>query len=105
MKLLEIHTTVGSAEDAERLANAAVEQSLAACVHLTPMRSIYRWQGRLQRDSEVALVFKTTQAAAPLLRALILAQHPYELPALYSLEVVDASPAYGHWLVQGTRVT
>lgn len=102
-KLLEIHTTVGKAEDARRLADAAVAQQLAACVHTMPIASVYRWQGRVQHDDEIALVFKTTEAAAPQLRALLLAAHPYDLPALYTLEVAEASAAYGEWIVQSTR--
>jgi len=102
-RLLEIHTTVGKAEDARRLAEAAVAQRLAACVHMAPVASVYRWQGRVQHDDEVALVFKTTEAAAPQLRALLLAAHPYELPALYTLAVAEASAAYGEWIVQSTR--
>lgn len=101
--LVEIHTTVGSAGEAERLATLAVGQRLAACVHLSPVRSVYRWGGQVQRDDEVALVFKTTEAAAPMLRTLILAEHGYELPALYTLRVDEPSPAYRDWVVDGTR--
>lgn len=97
--LLEIHTTVGNAADAERLADAAVGQRLAACVHCSPVRSVYRWAGQVQHDDEVALVFKTTEAAAPRLRALILASHPYELPALSAVRVEASSPAYEDWVV------
>ena len=100
--LLEIHTTVGRAADAERLAQAAVEQRLAACVHLAPVRSVYRWAGQVQHDEEVALVFKTSDAAAPALRAFILAEHPYELPVLTTVRVEEASPAYRDWVVAST---
>ncbi|GMV45483.1 MAG: divalent cation tolerance protein [Pseudomonadota bacterium] len=103
MKLLEIHTTVGSADDARRLADAAVAQRLAACVHLRPLASVYRWAGAVQHDEEFELVFKTTEAAAPPLRALLLAQHPYALPALYTLEVVEASAPYHDWVVESTQ--
>lgn len=103
MQLVEVHTTVGNAEDGERLAAAAVEQHLAACVHLTPLRSVYLWQGRVQHDAEVALAFKTSAASAPRLRAFILSQHPYELPALYTLEVAEASAPYRDWIVAGTQ--
>lgn len=100
MKLLVLVTTVGREEDAERIAAAAVERRLAACVHIDTIRSLYRWQGEVQRDTEHRLMFKTTDAAAPALQALILEMHPYELPALYSLPVVEATDAYRHWVVQ-----
>ncbi|MBL8346680.1 MAG: divalent-cation tolerance protein CutA [Rubrivivax sp.] len=103
MKLLLVCTTVGQVEDARRIATAAVERGLAACVHIDAIESVYRWQGALQQDTEQRLMFKTTDAAAPALRALILEMHPYELPALYTLEVSEASPAYAEWVVQQTQ--
>ncbi len=105
MKLQAVCTTVGQAEDARRIAAAAVERGLAACVHIDAIESVYRWQGALQHGTEQRLMFKTTAAAAPALRALILEMHPYELPALYALEVCEASPAYAEWVAQQTLQT
>ena len=102
MKLLLVCTTVGQAEEARRIAAAAVERGLAACVHIDAIESVYHWQGALQHDTEQRMTFKTTEAAAPALRALILEMHPYELPALYTLEVVEASPAYAEWVARQT---
>ena len=105
MRLVAVYTTVGNADDARRLATAAVERRLAACVHIDAIASVYRWRGAVQHDTEQRLVFKTTEAAAPALRALILEMHPYELPALYSLEVAETSPAYHDWVVAETAET
>ena len=102
MKLLLLSTTVGREEDARRIASAAVERRLAACVHIDAVQSVYRWQGAVQHDTEQRLTFKTTEAAAAALQALILELHPYELPALYTLPVVEASDAYRDWVVQET---
>jgi periplasmic divalent cation tolerance protein len=99
MKLLLVCTTVGREEDAHRIATAAIERRLAACVHIDAIASVYRWQGQVQHDSEQRLAFKTTEAAAPALQALILELHPYDLPALYALPVLDATPAYREWVM------
>ncbi|MFO1267671.1 MAG: divalent-cation tolerance protein CutA [Rubrivivax sp.] len=98
MKLLVVVTTVANADDARRLADAAIVQRLAACVHIDAIASVYRWQGAVQHDDEQRLMFKTTEKAAPALRALVLAMHPYELPAVYALEVADADAAYAAWV-------
>jgi periplasmic divalent cation tolerance protein len=103
MKLLAVCTTVGQADEARRIATAAVEQGLAACVHIDAIESVYRWQGRLQHDTEQRLMLKTTEAAAPALRALVLQMHPYELPALYSFEVAEASADYANWVMEQTQ--
>ena len=101
--LVSLCTTVGTAEDARRLADAAIERRLAACVHVDAIESVYRWQGAVQHDTEQRLVFKTSEAAAPALKALILELHPYELPALYALAVTDATPAYAAWVISETQ--
>lgn len=101
-KLRAVCTTVGDAADARRIATAAVERRLAACVHIDAIESVYRWQGDLQQGTEQRLMFKTTESAEPALRALILEMHPYDLPALYTLEVVGASPAYADWVAGQT---
>ena len=62
-----LQTTVGQEADAHRLAELAIEQHLAACVHIEPITSVYRWQGQVQHDSEWRLAFKTTSARLPAL--------------------------------------
>lgn len=96
--------TCPDAATAERLAASLVEERLAACVSLVPgLRSIYRWQGAIQRDEELLLLIKTTRARYPALQARLPALHPYELPELLAVEVADGLPAYLRWLADATR--
>jgi len=89
---------------AERIAGTLVEEQLAACVNLLPgVTSLYRWQGRLQRDAEVLLLIKTTRDRYPALQARLPLLHPYELPELLAVEAADGLPAYLHWLAAATR--
>lgn len=96
-------TTVGSADDARRLARAMVDRRLAACAQIGAIDSIYRWQGAVQEDAEFRLLFKTAaDRVQPLLGALR-ELHPYELPALHAWPVAAADPAYAGWVVESTR--
>jgi periplasmic divalent cation tolerance protein len=95
-------TTVGDAEAARRLARAAVEQRLAACVQIGTIASVYRWQGTLHEEPEWRILFKTSEARAPALRKWILEQHPYALPALYTLVPDDAHAAFADWVLAET---
>jgi len=99
-ELLAVFTTVASAEQAEALARAAVEQRLAACVQAEPIHSTYRWQGALASEPEVRLLFKTTRAQYPALERLLLERHPYDLPAVFALPVTAASAAYAAWVAE-----
>jgi periplasmic divalent cation tolerance protein len=95
-------STVGSAEEADRLARALVERRLAACVNVVPgVVSHYRWQGELQRDEERLLVIKTRAERIDALRDALRELHPYELPELVAFEITAGSEEYLKWLDEG----
>ncbi|MGC1305285.1 MAG: divalent-cation tolerance protein CutA [Caulobacteraceae bacterium] len=99
-----LYTTWPDAETAHAAAEAAVDARLAACVNiLAPMTSVYRWDGRLETASEVPVLFKTTTARAEELRALLLARHPYDLPAMIALPAGPQShQPYLDWVAAET---
>ncbi|QDD62821.1 divalent-cation tolerance protein CutA [Herbaspirillum seropedicae] len=88
---------------AERIADALVEQGLAACVNiLPPVKSVYRWQGKVQRDTEVPVFIKTTQACYQALEQVILQAHPYDVPEIIALPITAGLPAYLAWMQDET---
>jgi len=92
-------STVGTAEDASRIARALVERRLAACVNVVPgVRSVYRWQGRVEEDDERLLVIKTRRERFEALREALLALHPYELPEAIVLPIEAGHAPYLAWL-------
>jgi len=98
-------TTLADEQQAEDLAAALVERRLAACVNIVgPIRSIYRWKGRVEREKEFLLIMKTTPEQAARLEAAFKELHPYELPERIELSVEGGSEAYLSWItdeVQG----
>jgi len=97
MQVLSITTTVGTEQDAVSLANAILEQRLAACMQCEPVTSHYRWGGKVVHEGEVRLVCKTTPAARDPLLAFIQARHPYAVPEIL-MHAVEVSDAYGSWV-------
>ena len=88
---------------AERIGGEAVEKRLAACANIVPgMRSIYRWKGELQRDEETVLVLKTTADRSKALTDLVVASHPYEVPAVSILPVVAGHATFLDWVRRET---
>ena len=84
---------------AEGLARSLVEERLAACVNVVPgLRSVYRWQGRVEAADELLLLVKTRADRAAALAARVRELHPYELPEVVELPVLGGSPAYLDWL-------
>ena len=100
---LELHVTMPDQERATALARSLVDEGLAACVNIVPgVKSIYRWEGRLQEDDEVLCLIKTRPAVFERARARILELHPYEVPEIIGFTVDDGSPAYLDWLKKST---
>jgi periplasmic divalent cation tolerance protein len=89
---------------AEGLARALLKESLAACVNIVPgLRSIYLWNGAVQSDQEVLMLIKTTAAQLAMAKARIVDLHPYEVPEVVALPVVDGHDAYLEWVAAATR--
>ena len=99
MTVLVCLTTCPDAATAERIAEALVGEGLAACVNLLPgVTSVYRWQGAVERSTEVLLIIKTTESGFAALRDRLLELHPYELPELIAVPVGPGLPAYLDWV-------
>jgi periplasmic divalent cation tolerance protein len=99
----DVHVVLVTAPDetvASRLARALVDERLAACANLVPgVRSVYRWQGRVQEDVEVLLVLKTASARCAALAERVRDLHPYDLPEVVALPVAAGSVPYLEWVV------
>lgn len=86
-------------EGAEALARALVDLRLAACVQILPgIRSIYRWEGRVETAEESRLDAKTTSARLDALVAAVRARHPYEVPEIVATPLAGGNPAYLEWV-------
>jgi periplasmic divalent cation tolerance protein len=95
-------TTVGSEEDAARIARHLVETRAAACVSIVaPVRSVYSWNGKVHDEAEWLLLIKTARPAAEL-RDLLRAVHPYEVPELLAFPASFADEAYARWVAKGS---
>lgn len=91
--------TAGSSEEAARLAESLVEKHLAACVQILPgIESVYRWQGKVERQREVLLIAKTTSAKFEALEKEVRALHSYETPEIVALQITGGSGPYLEWL-------
>jgi len=99
-----VMTTVDEERRAEQFAAALIERRLAACVNVGPVRSVYRWKGRIEREVEYLLIIKTTAEQASRLEAFFKELHPYELPERIEVSLEGGSEEYLAWVsaeVQG----
>jgi len=95
--------TCGSEEEALKIANALVESRLAACANLVaPIRSIYRWEGKIWDEKEWLLVIKTQKRSFEALENKVKSLHSYSVPEIVSLPITEGSSAYLNWIKENT---
>jgi periplasmic divalent cation tolerance protein len=84
-----------------RLAKGALDAHLIACANIVPkIESHYRWQGRVERSTEVLLVLKTSQARLAALEKLVITEHPYDTPEFVVLNPTGGTKRYLGWWAQ-----
>jgi periplasmic divalent cation tolerance protein len=96
--------TAPDLKTARRLAKAALCARLIACANLVPrIESHYRWQGKLERGSEVLMLLKTTPTRLAALEKLILAEHPYDTAEFIVLPLRGGARRYLDWITESCR--
>jgi len=97
--VVAVMTTVPDPEAAESIARTVVEERLAACANLLgSVVSLFRWEGRVQREVEVLVVMKTTRQGIDNLRRRIVEIHPYDVPEFIALPVQEGHEPYLQWV-------
>lgn len=98
-KFAIVLVTAPDLKTARLLAKTALQTKLIACANFVPkIESHYRWQGKVESNSEVLLLLKTSKAKLPALEKLILAKHPYDTPEFLVLSTSAGSKKYLAWL-------
>ncbi len=103
-KIFIVVTTCSEREDADRLADMAVREKLAACAQVSgPISSYYWWQGAREKTEEWQVRMKTTESGYQLLENFIRQNHPYELPQIIALEADKVLPEFAQWVAENTE--
>lgn len=103
----ELCEVIITADDAEWLASftrTLVGERLAACGHnFAPIRSIYRWDGAIQDDTEARVALHTRAALVPAIVERVNRNHPYDIPCVIAFPISHGNPAYLGWVEAETR--
>jgi len=99
-----ILSTCATEEDAERIARHLVDSRIAACVNVVSrVRSFYHWKGSVESANEFLLVIKSSRGLFAALRVELEKIHPYEVPEVLALPVVDGTKNYLNWFGANVR--
>ena len=96
-----VFLTAANGEEATRLADLLIGAHLAACVQILPeMESVYRWEGKIERQSEILLLAKTTTVKLAELEREVRALHSYDTPEIIAVPIIAGSSPYLAWLIE-----
>ncbi len=84
--------------EAETIARALVEEKLVACVNVAEVSSLFRWEGKMEREKEMLLVMKTTQEKRDEVVLRINELHSYDVPEVIALPIIGGSESYLNWV-------
>ncbi len=92
-----------SEEQAVSIANVLVREQLAACANIvSPIRSVYRWQGAVHDETEHLMIIKTRASLVAKVEGRVKALHSYEVPEVIALPIVAGSASYFDWIFDST---
>ena len=98
---IQVVTTTPTSDDAQKIAQALVEQRLAACVQIAgPITSVYRWQGKIETTQEWQCLIKSRREFYERIEDAIRKLHPYQVPEILALPIVTGNEAYLRWIDQ-----
>jgi periplasmic divalent cation tolerance protein len=99
-----VYVTAPNEEEAGEIARSLVEDKLAGCVNIVKnMRSIYRWQGKIEDEDEVLMIVKTRKEHFAHIREMVKRLHSYSVPEIIALPIVAGSEDYLTWLKEETN--
>jgi len=99
---IQVVTTTGNRQDAEKIAGMLVDRKLAGCVQIiSSVMSIYRWKGHIETAEECQCVIKSRKDLYGAIEAVIKSMHPYETPEIIALPIIAGSRDYLEWLENG----
>lgn len=100
-EFVQITTTTGTRHDAEQIAAELVSRRLVGCAQVTgPITSTFRWQGKVEAAEEWMCTLKTSREQLAAIQRVFEAIHPYEVPELIAVPIVDGGAAYLKWLAE-----
>jgi len=96
--------TTGSVDEGQNIARTLVDERLAACVNIiSPIQSVYRWEGQVQDDQEVLLIVKTATEMLEPLAVRVKQLHSYEVPEIIALPIIAGATDYLDWIDKQTH--
>ena len=101
--MIIIYTVIDKFEEAENIAQTLISEKLVACVNMWPINSMYMSNKKLLKVNETGVFLKTSASSQEAVYQRLLELHPYECPAIITMNINQAHPAFAHWVQEQTH--
>jgi periplasmic divalent cation tolerance protein len=88
---------------AKKIANVLLEKRLIACANLYDIDSMYWWEGNILDEPEVVMIAKTTSDKFEKVKNEIEVVHPYSVPCVIQMPVINSNESYKKWILEETQ--
>ena len=102
MSFIIAYITNPNNETAEKIVSHLVENRIIACGNIFPIKSIYWWKGKVEKENEVVAIVKTTNEKWELLKEEVKKMHPYDVPCIVKIDA-EANEEYEKWIEEETQ--
>ena len=99
--MITVYITFKDMDEAKKIARRLLHTKLIVCANMFPIESMFRWKGKIDRDSEVAMLCKTTKENFRKIEEEVKKLHSYELPCIVSFEWHDSNKEFSNWVKSG----
>ena len=96
-QIILVYITNPTEEVAEKVAQTLLKKRLVACANIFPSKSIYKWEGKLQKEKEYILIAKTLESKFDAVKEKVKKIHPYSVPCIFKLKA-EANEEYFEWV-------
>lgn len=101
--MIFIYITCPNKKEAQKIGRILVEKRLVGCVNISPIDSVYQWQGKVVKDKEVVLIAKTLKKNFKKVEATVKKMHSYQVPCICALPIIKVNQKYLKWLKKETK--
>ena len=97
MSLIILYVPTANEKEAVRISRHLLRKKLVACANLFPIKSMYRWKGKIASESEMVLLLKTMKKNSANVQQEIIKLHSYDLPCILEFSAAS-NDAFGRWV-------
>lgn len=101
--MISVYVTFRDEAEARKIATRLLEKRLIACANMFPVKSMYRYQGKVSEETEVAMLAKAQKKNFDRIREEVKALHSYEVPCIISLSVEHKDEDFHKWVGEETN--